>query len=75
LRKHKRLIFVTVQPYILNAVVLGASGLGPVVSEVRRLENETVLLEIAAGAPQPQIQTTLTIAFDEIDLGVHGEPT
>ena len=74
LRKHKRLISVVIKPFILNVIAFGATDHGPIVSAIRRLENETILVELPAAAPEPQIQTTLTIAFNELALGISGEP-
>lgn len=67
-RKHERLITVTVEPALLNVVAIGAADYGPAASEIRRIANETTLVEVSADAPDPQIQATLRVTFDEPDF-------
>jgi len=73
LRKHERLIAVSVRPKIVSA--RWKTVLPPRVERpFLRLSHETVLIEFPADTVEPDVEATLDVIFDELGLGVAGRP-
>ena len=74
MRKHERLIAVTVQPKILNIIEPGGNPTDALAVGIRRLENQTTLFELPANAPKPEVQLLMHIIFSEMGLGIVNQP-
>ena len=73
MRKHERLIAVAIQPLIVS-IFLDDMTANQAIMKWQRMKQQTILIELPADAPDPQIQLSLDIKFDETPIGLSNAP-